>query len=171
MTKIILVCGKAGSGKTTFAHYMQEYINSLGLKAKVLHNAEPVKAIAKESLQWNGVKDKEGRQLLIDLTDMGYSVAPCFWESITDILIKLIKPDVVIIPDWRYQTTHDYFKEHYGDNVTTIKVQSCNVEEGTHSNHSSETAMDKFYLDYLVYNNYDLDYLQATAKDIAKQCL
>jgi hypothetical protein len=62
MKTIILLSGKAGSGKDTAFSYFKEYFGS---RCERFAFADELKEIAKEYFKWNGIKDEEGRELLI----------------------------------------------------------------------------------------------------------
>lgn len=62
--KIILISGKATSGKTTTYNYIHSKMLS---KIQKVSFAEPLKKMAKEFFDWNGEKDDYGRKLLIFL--------------------------------------------------------------------------------------------------------
>ena len=73
--KLILVSGKANSGKDHVSNKLSEYITKnfytgySNYKAKPIRMslAEPVKQIARDVFGWNGEKDDKGRRLLINI--------------------------------------------------------------------------------------------------------
>ena len=64
--KIIMVSGKARSGKDTFCQYYIDCANEKGVRAERMAFADRLKYLAKE-LGWNGSKEGEGRSFLIDI--------------------------------------------------------------------------------------------------------
>lgn len=161
MKNIVLINGKARSGKDTVAKLLKEHFESKGLKASINSNAEAVKGIAKYMFDWNGIKDTKGRQLLLDITEAGYKYDPYFWEYKNNK--SMIEADIYIVPDWRYKSTFNYF--NLQDNVITINVNNDNRESiGELSNHSSETGLDNFVFDYFIDNNGSLEDLQEQVK-------
>lgn len=157
MKNIVLINGKARSGKDTVAQLLKEHFERRGLKVAIRPNAEAVKNVAKCIFGWNEIKDTKGRQLLLDITQAGYNYDPYFWEHKNEHRMK--GNDIYIIPDWRYQSTFNYF--NLRNNVITINVENENRENiGKLSNHSSETGLDNFLFDYFIDNNGSLEDLQ-----------
>jgi hypothetical protein len=66
--KILMVSGHATSGKDTFVKYFMENTSAT---CKRFAFADALKEIAKELYNWNGEKDAKGRQLLIDIGQIG----------------------------------------------------------------------------------------------------
>lgn len=160
---VILVCGRAGSGKDTFAQFLKSALDKFSEDfTAIIPNAETVKEIARDKFNWNGVKDKEGRQLLIDITEQGYKIDKFFWEKETYVkaLTKTDKigrkPKYVIIPDWRYESTKEYF-DLVADYVLCFKVLRDDTNS-THGDHSSENNFKNFHA-MIIDNNKDLDEL------------
>lgn len=178
--KVILICGKARSGKNQLADYLKEYLDvdvkgAYFDRTLIRGNAQSVKDKAERQFNWNGEKDAKGRQLLIDITNMGYAEDINFWEKQTFTEAIMHKEFVnknceyLIIPDWRYPQTLDYFRK-VADSVTTIRVTRPNMTGGTHKYHTSENALDLFDVQYEVENDKDLDNLKKVAKKIVQRC-
>lgn len=174
--KVILICGQARSGKNELANYLRKYLNrdekdNFVSKTLIRGNAQSVKDKAVRDFKWNGVKDAEGRQLLIDITNEGYAKDIHFWEKETFLEAVLHKEFVnknceyLIIPDWRYSQTVDYFNK-VAEEVITMRVTRPNLEKGTHSDHSSENDFRNFEVDYEVINDKDLLNLEGVARRI-----
>lgn len=177
MNNVILICGKAGSGKNQLAEYLKEAIDTrCGATnptniAYIRGNAQSVKDVAVRDFNWNGEKDYQGRQLLLDITEDGYKKHPYYWEEETlteSIMYQMMNPTakVLIIPDWRYEATAKYF-EGQVDNVLKVYIERKDQEIGTHFNHSSETDFLSFDVDYKVFNDRDLDHLRKVAYKLA----
>lgn len=62
-TKVIAFCGRATSGKTTAAEWLEGLFRARSQGARIIPFAKPLKDKARE-LGWNGVKDEKGRALL-----------------------------------------------------------------------------------------------------------
>lgn len=176
MRNVILICGQAGSGKNQFADYLKEAIDFNNGKpierTLIINNANNVKKLARERFHWNGKKDPDGRKLLLSLTESGYAKDPMYWEkeTYTDAIIeKQSKPtlDTLIIPDWRFQQTYDYFHK-IADKVVCIRVERFN-NPNKPFNHESERNFRDFDTDYVVQNNNDLEHLNKIAKAICGQ--
>lgn len=165
---IVLINGKARSGKDTVAKMLKEHFESTGLSVAINPNAQAVKEIALSIFDWNGLKYTRGRQLLLDITQAGYNYDPFFWENKNDQ--RMTGSDIYIIPDWRYKSTFNYFSQM--NNVITINVTNENRESiGELNNHSSETGLDDFMFDYFIDNNGSLEDLQEQVKVLQKYIL
>lgn len=167
MRVTILICGKATSGKTTFATILEELLNKNYTKAKVLHNAKAVKDLAKSFFYWDEEKDEKGRQLLIDITNSGYNYQDNFWERETELLFRRYSSvyeelEILIIPDWRYISTYDFFKQ-YGK-IIPICIEKRSLSVGTHDSHSSENNFKEFPIKYQILNDGTIEDLKRFAK-------
>lgn len=178
MNNVILICGQAGSGKNTLADILKKHIdlepNGVVIdKTLIRNNAQSVKDIATNKHNWNGEKDAQGRQLLLDITEQGYAQDKFYWEDTTFTEAIMHREfinkqcDYLIIPDWRYESTLEYFKHRF-EKVLTIRVERPNIR-GTHNNHSSENNFKAFDVDLVVENNEDLSKLDKIAKKIARE--
>lgn len=172
--KIILIAGKARSGKNTigdilkklyetdqkrvvispYTKYLKRYIEEITGK-EIDENDKP-----RELLQQLGVeiiREKLGKR------DMFIT------RQMDDIDIYSYFFDVIIIPDVRFPKEIDRIREKYS-NVTVIKVltsltNSMSLEE---KNHITETALDNYSddeFDYVIEND-DLSILEKNVKKI-----
>ena len=167
MKDIILINAKARFGKDSLATYICEELEKLNKTYLISHNAGAVKDLAYSFYNWDGQKDEKGRKLLIDITDTGYSYDEFFWEKKNKI--NELDRDVYIIPDWRYLSSFNFFKDK-GYNVTTIHIDRPgfnNNLSSTLKNDKSEQGFKDFEFDYEVINN-SLEDLKYAAKKIAK---
>lgn len=155
--KIITISGAAGSGKDTFANYLENYLETQGKNVLIVHFADSLKFVAKTFHNWNGEKDEQGRALLQHLgTEIYRENNKYYWVSQLDYHLKMYnryiaqfggRPyDYVIIPDARFSNEITYFKEHYVC-VTSVKINRQGYQMGTLSHHSSETALNNFNFD------------------------
>lgn len=162
--KIIAISGKAGSGKDTFA----EMLKKQGELISVRPLAEPVKKLAIE-LGWNGIKDVYGRQLLQNIGALFRAYDENYWVS---SLIHTIDHDCkhregVIVPDCRYPNEIETLKTRF--NVTTIRIVRPDFDNGLtlkQKEHASETTLDTYGFDYVVYNNSTITDLEHEAEYI-----
>ena len=168
---IILISGRKILGKDTISEFL---CKKLGDNAIVLPNAKAVKEEAYETFNWDGEKDTRGRQLLVDITNTGYNYDPVFWEKKTVEQIYAYlnmgrELDTVIIPDWRYETTYDFFTNLQGLDldIITIRVEkNISVEEMCDPTISKEVALsesqlDDFPTDFTIKNNGTLEDLES----------
>lgn len=154
---LILVSGKAGAGKDTFAKIIRN--NYRGKKLILLTSfASELKSIAKYSFDWNGEKDEKGRQLLIDLGTSARAYDKDFWIKKVDNHYhnEIMSDDcVVIITDCRYLNEANYFPK---DRTLKVRIESKRKREnplnGKQKQDDSETELDHYDgFDYVIHNN------------------
>ena len=174
--KIIVISGKAGSGKDTFGALLSDSLKEMGHKTLITHYADLLKYIAINFFSWDGQKDKFGRDLLQHLgTDVVRANDKNFW---VDFLIRVFQffPDewdFVIIPDCRFPNEIERFKE-CGYQIKHIRVwrnEQDNTIDMTEAQkmHESEIALDEFEPDWAVANVGTLSCLLDAAKRIAEE--
>lgn len=139
---VILISGKATSGKNTFATFFGEYLKKKGVKYQEIAFATPLKQICRAS-GWNGKKDKEGRKMLQDTAD---NIKAIYGDDYFALKAKeSISEDVVLVTDWRYKKEYEVMKEF---NVVTVRIE----REVERDEHSSETELDDFNFDFVIKN-------------------
>ena len=156
--QIILVSGKAGTGKSTVAQVMSEVLVSNGILTNIVPVAYPVKECAREEFGWNGVKDDKGRALLQNIGQMGRDYNPDIWISKIGVLISdmVWRTGCVIIDDWRYPNEYEYLKNQ-GFYVYSVRVNAPKHEalwSTEFYNHPSETSLtDDDWYDFRIDND------------------
>ncbi len=96
MKMLVLLSGKAGSGKDTAGDYL---VSRYGFRKYAF--ADRLKEIA-FLLGWDGRKDDRGRKLLQDLGTVGRAYDPCVWIRFVLDGISSDRPERVVITDCRY---------------------------------------------------------------------
>lgn len=176
--KIILVSGKAGSGKDTFAKCMKKQLEeNYSMRVGISHYAVYLKSLLREFYQWNGEKSPYWRGKLQAIgTDLirnkldkpNYHVG----RLIEDMRIMEEFFDYYIIPDLRFKNEVSEVEKEFGiDNVITIKIDAINNDDGIvdleQKTHQSETDLDNYNFDYIVYNQKEnISELEKMAKTI-----
>lgn len=150
---VILLAGKAGSGKDTIAEMIRQEVetglnNAIGDVA-VLGFADILKTTCCRN---HNYKNKEtGRQILQTVGDEFREVQPDVFVKITSQLIKVyadLDYQVVVISDTRYQNEFDYINENVGCAVPyVIKIQreghgGLEGEEGRHKSEEMSIQED-----------------------------
>ena len=163
MKQILLLSGKAGSGKSFLGEALRnEYKEKYNKRAVCLAFADTLKMVARNVYGWDGQKDKEGRFLLQHLgTEVAQQNYKCCWvDALKAIMCGLTSEfDVFIITDARFPHEIDRLRETVvGDSwsITTIRVDGPTILSGSASNHLGEVALDDYHFDY-VFENYDRD--------------
>ena len=160
--KIILISGKAGSGKDTVAGILKEHLISDGVsesKILVTHFADLLKYIAGKFFGWNGVKDDAGRTLLQHLgTNVVREKNPNYWTDFIKSVLKLFENEweYVFIPDTRFPNEVSEIVSNFED-VKTVRVNRPrnNILSETQQEHPSETALDDFKFDIVLENSFE----------------
>lgn len=113
--KFILITGTSGVGKDTFAKELKRQLESKGKKVLILHNAFPVIEFAKEHFGIDDYKNPIGKETIMQLTRLFYLKDPFYFEKELDKKIDHLedinkeKYEYIIISDWRYKATYQYF--------------------------------------------------------------
>lgn len=146
---LLLLSGKAGAGKDTFA----SSIASLGFERYAFADALKYEAL---SGGWDGIKDYRGRVLLQELGSVWRNYEPEHWirrlqESITH--------DLVAITDCRYRNEISLMKIWGRENgyiVVTVRINRAEHDNGLSPearSHPSECELDGESFDMVVENN------------------
>jgi hypothetical protein len=145
---VILISGKAESGKTTAANYLKEAFDLCGYKVAKMAYGDYVKFTAKTIYAWDGKKDEAGRQLLQHWgTEVVRQKQPDFWVDNVIELCELIKDefDIVIIDDVRFPNEIERWNGRF--NYTTLRIERPGHENTLtpeQRKHISETALDGY---------------------------
>lgn len=182
--KIILISGKAGHGKTTFANFLEE---ELSLKGDALRIAfgDLLKDVCRRYFDWNGEKDEKGRALLQYVgTELVRERDEDFWTDYVMRFAAVMRPDYVIIDDWRFVEEVERFSQFYND-ITTIRVERYEKYVGDHLDyvnilyrnpamtqeqleHRSETELQDYSCKYVI-TNVGIDSLREAAEALVKE--
>ena len=170
--KVIMICGKARSGKDTLADFI---INRLeNQKPCKVQIGQYIKYYAMKYFGWDGKEETKPRDLLIYLgTDIiRNKIDPNFHINrlVQDLEVLSYFYDTFIVSDVRFPVEIEKVKEKY-DEVITIKI-SRDSEELNQSQKSNitETALDNYTdYDYVIDNNGTLEELEQKAIDILKE--
>lgn len=170
--KVILISGKAQSGKDFAAKQLNSFLSLSGAKVLITHFADLLKYICEKYFDWGGEKDDAGRHMLQYVgTEVFREDDPNCWVDFVIKILKLFpdKWDYVIIPDCRFPNEVERFKEENID-VISVRIERPNMvsnDEGMsdeNKKHSSETALDGFDFDECFINYGDIRFI----KDLTK---
>lgn len=177
---VILLSGKAGSGKSTVTELMSKFLRSSSKEVSLGAFAAPIKEVAIRYFCWNGVKDEAGRKLLQDIGDAGRNYDIDCWvkqfyrsQELKDL--EFPKSRFVLVQDWRYPNELEYLLKH-NIPVITIRVEGRAYELAETGKHSSENSLPSGLgplsdgtnglYDYVIMNNKSLEELQDSVYDI-----
>ena len=170
MNKVIyLTGGKAGSGKDTMADYL---CKNYGCKRLAYADALKDYTSEKYNIDRNLFDTQEGKMKVIKVNDSELTIRQLLinvslekkinnenlWIDI--VIQKILDSDneFIVISDFRYPAEYYELTKKF-DNVSTIKIVRNNVNL---INDHSETALDAFDFDCIIYNNSDLKSLYST---------
>jgi hypothetical protein len=173
MKKIFLISGFAQHGKDSTANFLKQKL--LG-KSLIIHNADYLKFICKEYLEWDGSKDEYGRTLLQKTGTENTKIKlnkPFFWiEKVCDVIeITQDLYDYYMIPDIRFKSEIYYPLARFPDNVITIRIHRLNFDNGLNEeqkNHISEIELKNFKHDIDVYSKSGLNNLESEVNMLVK---
>lgn len=177
-TKIVLISGKAQSGKDTFAKYFKIECNLYSKKCLIIKYGDILKFICKQYFYWNGEKDLEGRTLLQQVgTNLVRRNNENTWVNCIIELVKGLHTeyDYILIPDTRFPNE---IKQWMGTDFdfVTVRMNRMNDENKEFDNkltqeqkiHTSETALDSWVFDYNCFNRSIID-VQNFAQSLFKE--
>lgn len=162
--KVILISAKAQHGKDTSALIFEEIYKAKGKRVLITHYADLLKYICKTFFGWNGEKDDYGRTLLQQVgTNTVCAQQPDFWVDFIISILNLFKDswDVVIIPDCRFVNEVEKMRANF--DTALIRIVRPDFDNGlseTQKQHPSETALDNFDFDHIIYNTGSLEDLK-----------
>ena len=155
--KVILISGKAEAGKTTTANIIKTFLEERGKKVACIPYGQYVKDTAKLIWNWDGKKDKKGRELLQWWgTDIVRANAPNFWVSSVIRLAVVIQDyvDYLIVDDCRFKNEIEEWNNHLINfPITTIRVERPGHENALtpeQRRHPSETELDDYIFDITI---------------------
>ena len=175
---IIVVSGKANSGKDTTCEFMDNYIKTKGLKVVNLQFSTYIKTYAKTISGWSGDEDSKPRSLLQQLgtniirkqIDNNFFIK----RIIGDIKVYSYYFDVITISDARLPEEMDSISKEF-ENVIKIQVKRPNFNNNLNEvekKHITEIALDNYNdYDYVLENNGTLEDLNIKAKKIVDEVL
>lgn len=164
MGKIVLISGKAESGKDSVASMAQRYFNSKAGGTKsclIIKFGDLLKEYASLIYGWDGRKDEAGRTLLQTVGE-GFKDAlndRSFWAERVGDIIKYLCTNgeylYIFIPDWRFPEELEYIKMRFGNKfeILTVRIERKgyrNSLTAEQSRHISETALDNYDFDFVV---------------------
>jgi hypothetical protein len=171
--KIILLSGKAFSGKDSTANILKEKLENQGKKVLIAHYGDLVKYTCKTFFNWNGEKDEQGRTILQEVgTDRIRAKHPNFWVDYIRDLLSIFedKWDYVLIPDTRFPNEIDVMKNTFKDVISLRVVRTNFISPLTEEqrNHRSEIALDDYPFDYYFIAD-DLKTLERKVDNLLKE--
>ena len=177
MAQTIILSGKSGHGKDTFANFFAELARKDNKRVMIIHYGDLVKYFCKEFYNWNGEKDEYGRYLLQHIgTDVVRATNPDYWANCVAQFCATIQKewDYILIPDARFPNEITITQKYLSNSCTIRIIRYENGEKYKNPllteaqyQHPSETSLDNYRFDFIIENfNNSLEFLQTAAKNI-----
>ena len=164
--KIIMIGGKARSGKDTFTDFLLEELKEK--KACRIQISSYIKYYAMKYFGWDGEEETKPRDLLNKLATeiIREKIDPDFHINrlIQDIEVLSHFYDIFIVSDVRLPSEIEKVKEKFSDVVTVKLLRESDELNESQKTHITETALDNYEgFDYVIDNNGTLNQLQEKA--------
>ena len=172
--QIILIGGKARSGKDTIADFMSDLLEKEGKKVCKIQIGQYIKYYATRYFGWDGKEESKPRDLLMKLGTeiIREKIDPDFHidRLIQDIRVLSYFYDYFIVSDVRLPNEIEKPKSNF-ENVVTIKMERYSDElNSIQKKHITEIALDEYDgFDFVINNDGSLEELEEKAKDILKK--
>ncbi len=171
--KLVLIAGKARSGKTLAAHLLKEEILKNNEKVVITEYSKYIKMFAKELLGWDGISEPKPRKFLQDFgTYVRHeSQNPHYFiERMKDDLeIYRHFVDVVIISDVRLKEEIECVKEYHPITIHVLNNQNAYDLSEEEASHETEHALENYQnFDYSIENKTESE-MKEILKDIVKK--
>ena len=172
--KIIMISGKARSGKDTLADFLIQALEEAQKKPCKVQVSQYIKYYAMKYFGWDGEEETKPRDLLIHLgTDIiRNKIDPNFHINrlVQDIEVLSYFYDTFIVSDVRFPVEIEKVKEKYND-VITVKIERDSEElPDSQKANITETALDDFNdYDIVIDNNGTLEDLKNKVPEIIQK--
>ena len=169
--RIVLISGKARSGKDVTAKIMEEYLLKAGKRVLITHYADFLKEFCRINYGYRGIKDTADRYILQHVgTDIVRRNNPDAWVNIMVELLRGVRTefDFVLIPDVRFENEIDVMRRNF-DDIFCLDIVRNNFDNGltmSQKLHPSEMGLPECKFDKIIYNDGDLSDLERSVIDI-----
>ena len=180
--KIILISGKAESGKTTCSKYIKEQLENQGKKVLIARFARYLKMYIQDVYDWDGVTKDEFirtklQQLGTDIIKEKLNYKSFHAKRLAEDMeiYKELAVDVVIIDDTRFRDEVHILKAMFPDECITVGINRYDYKSkltDEQLKHKSECDLDKFNFDYTIHTRKsDINQLYDEADRVLKKVL
>ena len=172
--QVILIGGKARSGKDTIADFMYDILEQEGKKVCKIQIGQYIKYYATRYCGWDGREETKPRDLLLKIGTeiIREKIDPEFHidRLIQDIRVLSYFYDYFIVSDVRLPNEIEKPKSNF-ENVCTIRMERYSDElNSAQKQHITEVALDNYDgFDFIINNDGTLEELEEKAKDILKK--
>ena len=163
--KVIILSGKAESGKSMSANMIKERLNK---KTIIISYASYLKEYAKNIIDWDLDEKNKPRTFLQEIGDLVKKIDPKFLINrvLQDIEVYKNYFDIIIISDARFVDEIELVKEKYDSVVIRINGKDNNLTL-KEKNHNTETSLDDYNnYDYIIDNNSTKEELEIKINEV-----
>lgn len=143
MKKIIMISGKAHSGKDTLANFLKIKFENEGKKVAIIHFADYLKFLCEKYFDYNPVKDIKNRNILKSIGEEARKNNSEFWcEICGQVIDGILLPhfDVIIIADLRRLNEYYYISSYFEDEIEIYTIRVNRKNNPVFSNHKDMAA-------------------------------
>lgn len=145
-TLVILVSGKAGSGKNVVAEKLVAKLTDIPSMTVLPYGfADPIKYIAKAYLGWDEEKDERGRRLLQKIGADGREYDQDIWVkhflNQLDKRAEMFPFNFAVISDWRFPNEYAFLLKNPLIDVVTVRVFGRGGLDGQNALDISENSL------------------------------
>lgn len=160
--KIIILSGKARSGKNVVSELLEEKLIEKEKNATSISYAFYLKIYAKKIIKWDLSEDTKPRSFLQSIGDLVKDIDNNFLirRLLEDIEVYNNYYDTLIITDARFKNEIEEIKKRYDTVVINVFRNNSDLTE-TQKSHNTETSLDDYNeYDYVIDNNGTLEELK-----------
>lgn len=172
---LIGLSGKAAAGKDTVMTMLGAHLTRYGASVVRAAFADALKLECSQLHGWNGIKDEAGRTLLQQVGVRRRAEDPMYWVRKAFEQINFLAPRTVyVITDVRFRNEANYVKEQGGEmwRIERRNPDGSRFDNGlsiSQQEHPSETDLDLYPFDRVLYNDLGLGYLDIEVGSTALQ--
>lgn len=165
MSRIIGICGRAFSGKSLFASYLEAALCRHGVRPYTVQFSRRIK-IAAGDLGWDGEKDERGRRFLVEIGRAARQYSSDIFIRHMERVLSDVEPDsVLIIPDVRLKEEAEWIRKNGGHIVKITRNPELRAPAGKFADSDrTETEPDGILPDTLIPNDGSRKDLQDSAE-------
>lgn len=174
---ILVIAGKAQTGKDAIAKLIRKYGEKYNSKTAIIQYSMYVKLYARALTGWDFEEETKPRTLLQNIgQDVRSMVNQKFFINriIDDIRILVKYVDIIVISDARLPEEIDDIKKEFPHvyKIHIIKNNASNNLSYVEAHHITEIALDNYNdFDYTILNDGNIESLEANVDKILKEII
>lgn len=174
--QVILLCGKAKNGKSTFGNFVKASYEKKGKKVCMLEYSDYIRYYIMKYFGWDGDENNKPREFMQQLSTeiIRKQIDPDFLvrRAIEDLKVLSFFFDVAILSGVREEKEITLPKKEFKDclSVQVVRTDFDNELSERAKKHYTETALDNYHdYDYVIENNGTLEDLKKSAEKFVEE--